>query len=52
MLGMNVTIRLLDPPLHEFLPTEEEHIVALAKALKVEPSAFTKELNFSTNLTQ
>ena len=39
MLGMNVTIRLLDPPLHEFLPTEEEHIVALAKALKVEPSA-------------
>jgi pyruvate, orthophosphate dikinase len=26
-----VTIRLLDPPLHEFLPTEEEDIKALAK---------------------
>jgi pyruvate,orthophosphate dikinase len=26
-----VTIRLLDPPLHEFLPTDEEDIKALAK---------------------
>ncbi len=37
MLGMNVTVRLLDPPLHEFLPQEEEQIVALAKELKVDP---------------
>lgn len=29
----NVTVRLLDPPLHEFLPQEEEQIAALAKAL-------------------
>jgi len=28
-----VTIRLLDPPLHEFLPTEEEDIKALAKEM-------------------
>ena len=27
-----VTIRFLDPPLHEFVPTEEEDIKALAKA--------------------
>lgn len=35
MLGMNVTVRLLDPPLHEFLPQEEEQIAALAKELKI-----------------
>jgi pyruvate,orthophosphate dikinase len=28
-----VTIRLLDPPLHEFLPTDEEDINALAKEM-------------------
>ena len=31
MQGMPVTIRFLDPPLHEFVPTEEEDIKALAK---------------------
>lgn len=31
-----VTIRYLDPPLHEFLPTEESDIVALAKEMKME----------------
>ena len=30
--GYPVTIRFLDPPLHEFVPTEEEDIEALAKA--------------------
>ncbi len=30
--GKPVTIRLLDPPLHEFVPTEEKDIEALAKA--------------------
>ena len=30
--GQPVTIRFLDPPLHEFVPTAEEDIVALAKA--------------------
>ena len=30
--GCPVTIRFLDPPLHEFVPTEEEDIAALAKA--------------------
>ncbi len=31
MKGMPVTIRFLDPPLHEFVPTTEEDISALAK---------------------
>ena len=30
--GYPVTIRFLDPPLHEFVPTEEEEIEQLAKA--------------------
>ena len=30
--GNPVTIRFLDPPLHEFVPTEEEDIELLAKA--------------------
>ena len=32
MEGTPVTIRFLDPPLHEFVPTEESEIEALAKA--------------------
>ena len=31
MKGYPVTIRFLDPPLHEFVPTEEEDIAALAE---------------------
>ncbi len=30
-----VTIRLLDPPLHEFLPKEDEEITEIAKEMKV-----------------
>jgi pyruvate,orthophosphate dikinase len=33
MKGYPVTIRLLDPPLHEFLPQDDEDIAALAKEL-------------------
>jgi pyruvate, orthophosphate dikinase len=32
MKGLPVTIRLLDPPLHEFLPHNEEDLVAVAQA--------------------
>jgi pyruvate,orthophosphate dikinase len=35
MAGLPVTIRLLDPPLHEFLPHEEKEATAVAKALGV-----------------
>ncbi|MEG2930759.1 MAG: pyruvate, phosphate dikinase, partial [Ruthenibacterium sp.] len=33
-----VTIRFLDPPLHEFVPQEEQDIAALAKEMKMEVS--------------
>ena len=33
MEGDPVTIRFLDPPLHEFVPTEEEDIAALAETM-------------------
>jgi pyruvate,orthophosphate dikinase len=36
MQGYPVTIRLLDPPLHEFLPTDEDDIQALAAEMKME----------------
>ena len=35
MAGYPVTIRLLDPPLHEFLPHTKDEIAALAKAMKL-----------------
>ncbi|MGD9567205.1 MAG: pyruvate, phosphate dikinase [Sedimentibacter sp.] len=37
-----VTIRLLDPPLHEFIPTEEDDIIELANDMNV-PFAKLKE---------
>ncbi|WP_315919335.1 pyruvate, phosphate dikinase [Mesorhizobium sp. SP-1A] len=35
MAGLPVTIRLLDPPLHEFLPKTEEEVAEVAAAMKV-----------------
>ncbi|HEY6108852.1 MAG TPA: putative PEP-binding protein, partial [Gemmatimonadales bacterium] len=43
MVGYPVTIRLLDPPLHEFLPHGREEQTALAKAMKL-PLAQLKAL--------
>ena len=39
MEGNPVTIRFLDPPLHEFVPTEEADIAALAKEMKMDIKA-------------
>jgi pyruvate, orthophosphate dikinase len=39
MAGLPVTIRLLDPPLHEFLPHEPEEIAALAEASGLDAAA-------------
>ncbi|PLX36240.1 MAG: pyruvate, phosphate dikinase [Hyphomicrobiales bacterium] len=36
MHGLPVTIRLLDPPLHEFLPKTDEEIAEVAEAMGVE----------------
>jgi len=38
MNGLPVTIRLLDPPLHEFLPNDTEGQKEMAKRLKVSPA--------------
>ncbi|MHA6644688.1 pyruvate, phosphate dikinase [Mesorhizobium sp. A623] len=35
MAGLPVTIRLLDPPLHEFLPKTEEEIAEVARVMNV-----------------
>ncbi|MBB6012250.1 pyruvate,orthophosphate dikinase [Aquamicrobium lusatiense] len=37
MAGLPVTIRLLDPPLHEFLPKTDEEIDEVAKGMGVSP---------------
>ena len=37
MAGLPVTIRLLDPPLHEFLPKSEHEILELAHDLSIAP---------------
>jgi pyruvate,orthophosphate dikinase len=38
MEGFPVTIRLLDPPLHEFLPEKDEDIAAVARAAGGDPA--------------
>jgi pyruvate,orthophosphate dikinase len=38
MEGLPVTIRFLDPPLHEFLPNDEGDIIKLAHEMKIEVS--------------
>ena len=45
MDGMPVTIRLLDPPLHEFLPKRQEDISALAQDLGLRDVALKERLN-------
>ncbi len=42
MKGYPVTIRLLDPPLHEFVPHSEDKLQALAKELGVDMSELNK----------
>ena len=36
MTGLPVTIRLLDPPLHEFLPKTDAEIAEVSKAMGVD----------------
>jgi pyruvate,orthophosphate dikinase len=44
MRGLPVTIRLLDPPLNEFLPKEDEEIAEVAAAMKVDPALLRERL--------
>lgn len=43
MDGLPVTIRLLDPPLHEFLPNTEEGMIELSKELGVDIGVLKEE---------
>ncbi len=45
MAGRPVTIRLLDPPLHEFLPHGEEAIADVAKAMGVAVAKLTRRID-------
>ncbi len=45
MAGFPVTIRLLDPPLHEFLPQEPKQIEDLAKTMNVRPIDLTRKVD-------
>ncbi len=44
MQGLPVTIRFLDPPLHEFLPQEEKDIVELSQIMNVDLEVLKKKI--------
>jgi pyruvate, orthophosphate dikinase len=44
MDGLPITIRLLDPPLHEFLPHEPEEIEAVARTSGIDAAALRRRL--------
>ncbi len=44
MAGLPVTVRLLDPPLHEFLPQTPEDVAALARQLDVSPEELERKV--------
>jgi len=45
MEGLPVTIRLLDPPLHEFLPNTGKEIKILAREMKLSQSSLIKKIS-------
>ncbi len=45
MAGLPVTIRLLDPPLHEFLPEGGSDIDIVAKSMNADPGLLRKRIN-------
>ncbi len=45
MHGLPVTIRLLDPPLHEFLPKTDEEIAEVADAMGLEPQLLRQRVD-------
>ena len=44
MAGLPVTVRLLDPPLHEFLPQEKDNQAEMARRLKTTPKKVRQEV--------
>ena len=45
MHGLPVTIRLLDPPLHEFLPKTDEEIAEVAGIMGMEPASLRQRVD-------
>ena len=45
MHGLPVTIRLLDPPLHEFLPKTDDEVAEVAFAMGMEPSVLRQRVD-------
>ena len=45
MHGLPVTIRLLDPPLHEFLPKSDDEIAEVAKAMDMDVSFLRRRVD-------
>jgi len=45
MQDLPVTVRLLDPPLHEFLPHEQENQAEMAKELGITPQELKKKVD-------
>ena len=45
MKGLPVTVRLLDPPLHEFLPKSEKEIASVAKILNISEYEINNRIN-------
>ena len=45
MKGLPVTIRLLDPPLHEFLPSDRRDIAELAAAMQMSQEALRRRID-------
>ncbi|MBX5214373.1 MULTISPECIES: pyruvate, phosphate dikinase [unclassified Rhizobium] len=45
MHGLPVTIRLLDPPLHEFLPKTDDEVAEVAFAMGLEPLALRQRVD-------
>ncbi|MFU8812076.1 MAG: pyruvate, phosphate dikinase [Balneolaceae bacterium] len=44
MEGWPVTVRLLDPPLHEFLPEDPDEAAKIAKELGIHPTQFMEKI--------
>jgi pyruvate,orthophosphate dikinase len=44
MAGLPVNIRLLDPPLHEFLPVEIHQVESVAEVLRVQPEEIVRKV--------
>lgn len=45
MAGLPVTVRLLDPPLHEFLPHSDADIASVAQAMSLDPDTLKSRLS-------